>query len=389
MQLLHGSKSSKVDLPPERGPTIVVLYLPLGGGHKSAAEAISDALRRAEPQLRVQVVDLASALFPRLKLSSTVSAVYALLVRLLGGRLHLAIYRFADRRPEALVKALDMVFGRELLRFITGRSPVAVVSTFSVVSALVAENLATTDIPVVSIVTDAGRVNRIWTVGSPTRILTADFKTEQLWRASGTAVSNCKFVGPVVHQKFIDAPSRSLAKRTLGIDVDRFTVLLNMGLLPPRHRIRRFISELSSISSTIQVLVREDARLNGADDEIIVRKSSSDLQLVGLAAADVVVGKAGWMTLNEAVVVGRGVIIVDAIPGQEEQNADYCVRARGAVALGPAGAARMVSNMAAGDQEESVLPCWSDEAVSAASSGATLAALEIIGLIEERRSCRG
>ena len=162
-----------------------------------------------------------------------------------------------------------------------------------------------------------------------------------------------------------------------------------MGLLPPRHRIRRFISELSSISSTIQVLVREDARLNGADDEIIVRKSSSDLQLVGLAAADVVVGKAGWMTLNEAVVVGRGVIIVDAIPGQEEQNADYCVRARGAVALGPAGAARMVSNMAAGDQEESVLPCWSDEAVSAASSGATLAALEVIGLIEERRSCRG
>ncbi|MBM0240252.1 hypothetical protein JNW88_29805 [Micromonospora sp. ATA32] len=48
--------------------------------------------------------------------------------------------------------------------------------------------------------------------------------------------------------------------------------------------------------------------------------SSDDFDML-LAACDLVIGKAGWFTLNEAIFSGRPALIVDVVPGQEESNA--------------------------------------------------------------------
>ena len=42
-----------------------------------------------------------------------------------------------------------------------------------------------------------------------------------------------------------------------------------------------------------------------------------------MAAADLLVGKAGGLTSAEALARGLGLVIVNPIPGQEERNADH------------------------------------------------------------------
>ncbi|MGV9822015.1 MGDG synthase family glycosyltransferase [Nocardia xishanensis] len=377
-----GRPSSSAAVTGESAPrTVLVLYLALGGGHRSSAEAIADTLRVARPDFDVRVVDAATVVFPGLGISSVLARAYSFVATAFGGRMHFLIYTFADSWPRAITYTANLAFGREFGKYIDRVRPVAVVSTFSVVSAIAAERLEGSDIPTISIVTDAGRVNKIWTVGNPVKILTADPATIPLLRADGVEVSNYKYVGPVVHRMFADPPSRKSARDALGIAPDRFTVLLNVGLLPPRSGLRKFVQSIVSRDVPVQMIVRTDVDFGCADENIIVRRSQRAIQLDGMSAADLIVGKSGWVTLNEAIAVGRPVLIIDAIPGQEEQNTHYALRFEGAIALRPSEAAELVVHLAMSDR--SSLPLrWSDVAVSAALNGSDSAVAQILEIID-------
>lgn len=45
-----------------------------------------------------------------------------------------------------------------------------------------------------------------------------------------------------------------------------------------------------------------------------------------MCASDLLVGKAGGLTIAEATALGLPLVVYEAIPGQEERNADYLVR---------------------------------------------------------------
>ena len=44
-----------------------------------------------------------------------------------------------------------------------------------------------------------------------------------------------------------------------------------------------------------------------------------------ICASDVICCKSGWLTINEALVLQRPLILYDAVPGHEEQNVNYVV----------------------------------------------------------------
>ena len=50
-----------------------------------------------------------------------------------------------------------------------------------------------------------------------------------------------------------------------------------------------------------------------------------------MAAADLLVGKAGGLTTSEALARGLPMAIIEPIPGQEERNADYLLEAGAAI----------------------------------------------------------
>jgi hypothetical protein len=64
-----------------------------------------------------------------------------------------------------------------------------------------------------------------------------------------------------------------------------------------------------------------------------------------VAEAHVVVGKAGGLTVSEAMSAGRPLVIVGAVPGNEKQNEAFVVSARAGVAAEPEEVARVVVGM--------------------------------------------
>src|SRR5204862_988217 len=50
-----------------------------------------------------------------------------------------------------------------------------------------------------------------------------------------------------------------------------------------------------------------------------------------MAAADVLIGKAGGLTTSEALARGLPMVLIEPIPGQEERNADHLLEAGAAI----------------------------------------------------------
>lgn len=108
----------------------------------------------------------------------------------------------------------------------------------------------------------------------------------------------------------------------------RFTVLLTAGGAGLGQGVLAAARHLAGSDLDVQLI------LNAGDNKALlarfhdialhrprlVRGSSDDFDVL-LAACDLVIGKAGWFTLNEAIFSGRPTLIVDVVRGQEESNA--------------------------------------------------------------------
>ncbi|WP_270484041.1 MGDG synthase family glycosyltransferase [Gordonia jacobaea] len=367
---------------------VLVLYMPFGGGHKAAAEALARELTASE-HLAARALDISEHLFSRLKLSRTLRRIYDVAASSFGGRIHGAIYRFADSHPDLVVHLVEMFLGREFDNYISRMNPIAIVSTFPIIASSVSRRSKLSMIPAVSVITDAGRVNKIWAVPSPVLTLTGDIDTRSILDMEGVDTENFVYSGPIVSTALSQAPSRSTARRILDIDQARFTVFLNCGLVPSRRAIRQFINLLQDRGLAVQILVRKDVKLGRVDEQTVVRVSPSLLQVVGIAAADLVVGKAGWATLNEAIALEKPVIIIDRIPGQEDGNVAYALKHKGAAEMSPQEAVIYVESFIKDSSTQlSPLSLWSDAAVRAATTGVKNAAEKISKVIEQSQGVR-
>lgn len=135
-----------------------------------------------------------------------------------------------------------------------------------------------------------------------------------------------------VHPSFRAAgPSRRNARRILGIDEDRFTVLVTGG----GDGLGRLAPVVATIESSIpeaQILM-----LAGHNEQlyrVLFRSSAPSTRVYGhskemscmMKSADLVIGKAGPSTMMEARAVGVPVILIDEVGRQEKGNAAYAER---------------------------------------------------------------
>lgn len=299
----------------------------------TAARAVGRLLRMREPGLSVSVADICAGVLPRLHIDAALRAGYRWSATTWGGRPHAALYRIAGRWPGLVCGVSYAVLGRLTAAWLRRADPDLVIATHPVAAYLCAR-AARPDLPVVTLVTDAGAVNRIWFHGRYAAALLTDPGTARHLVRTGGSPARRRVVGPPVATALDSRPDRREARARLGLG-DRLTVLFTAGgaglgrgvLTAARtlaaadvdvHLILNAGDSRSLLSSFTAIGRRRPCLVSGRTDQFPLL----------LAACDLVVGKAGWFTLNEAVLTGRPTFIVDVLPGQEESNA------RAAEALG-------------------------------------------------------
>jgi len=326
---------------------VVFLMSDTGAGHRTAAEAIRAALESGYPgAYTFDLVDVyrdyAPFPFNRLPELYPPWVNYASLTY--GFSFWATDSPARSRWAMALIRWIARRGGRRLA---TERPADVVVSVHGVFSRPILHAYRTHGShrpPFVTVITDLAAAHAFWYEPGVERCLVPTQAAYERGLRYGLRAEQLSVTGPPVHPRFGNGTlPKPEARRALGLDPRRPTVLLMAGGdgIGPLYETAR---ELDRRALPIQVVILA-GRSEGLWRRLAAqtwRTPTRVLPFVNnvpdvMAAADMLVTKAGPSTISEACVAGLPMILNGAIPGQEDGNVTHIVR-HGAGVYAPGGA---------------------------------------------------
>ena len=308
-----------------------MVYSRVGGGHASAARAIAtelDASGRCEVRLVDAYVECGRfpvTLFP---------AMYASLARR-HPRLWSAIYYTSARRfiDPALIVGPYLRAGFH--RLATAEQPDLAISTLPVVNGLLANALRPVGARLEVVLTDWHSVHPFWVARGVNHYTAPTLSARQDCIRYGALPDLVDVVGIPVRREFADLPDRAEVRSRrlpeLGLEPDRFTILAMAGAEGSPRTLTN-LARLAAVNLPAQLIVvcGKNAELRFRVEHLSTRMPLKALGFVEdvadlMRAADVLVTKAGGLTLAEAFCCRVPVVIHDVLPGQETGNLEYVV----------------------------------------------------------------
>jgi 1,2-diacylglycerol 3-beta-galactosyltransferase len=318
---------------------ILLLISDTGGGHRSAASAIGAALDElpgdTEFEYRIEDVS-AHCSFPLSHLGTAYSAALRFAPPLYG-----ALYYATNgrKRFRSVVRFCEPLYRPRLRDLFLEYKPDVIVSVHPLLNhaALRARADAGIDVPVVTVVTDLGRVHEGWLTPEVDAVVVPAREVYQRARERGIPEERLHLIGHPVHPRFEDVTESKLElRRALGLPPDKTVALLMAGgegggkLLPTTLALAK-----SDLPLHLVVVTGRNASLRARLDEQ-AQSLPTPMTILGysnevaglMRASDLLVTKAGPGTLAEASIAEVPVVVYDFVPGQERGNLDY-VRTNG------------------------------------------------------------
>lgn len=318
-----------------RHSSVLIVSASAGTGHARAAEAVRESLLDRDPALRVEHVDLLE-LAPR-----WVRAAYGSGYELMVARapwLWERIYHRTDGEDRDRARwgppAQRLLF-REFSRLLLSAPWRLCLCTHFLPCQLAAGRRG---LPPFALAVTDFTLHRIWVQPGVRRyfVATDTLAAELRPRVQGARVDA---TGIPVAKGFAGAPPQADARRALGLEAGRRTVLvmgggLGMGVEGMAAAVLAADVDDLQVVAVCGRSAEAKARLEGRG------LPAERLRVCGyvegveryLAAADVVVTKPGGLTSSEALALGRPLVLARAIPGQEVGNTRALAAAGAALA---------------------------------------------------------
>jgi 1,2-diacylglycerol 3-beta-galactosyltransferase len=314
---------------------LLFIYSDTGGGHRSASEAIIEALETGYAgQCRIEMVDLLKeyAPYPFNRLPN----IYPELVRRPRGWKH--SYRLVDspRRVRAVNGAL-WPYVRKAARELVRKHPAdLLISVHPIANAPLIRALeqhhraASRPPPFVVVVTDLVSTHAFWFHRAASLTIVPTEPAARKALDCGLSPQRLKVVGlPVAARFHQDMESAATIRQRLGWPQDRPMVLIlggGDGLGPIENAVRAVAS--AGLQAGLAVVT-------GRNQDLRARLSARrwpiptfiygfiDQMPAFMRAADVLFSKAGPGTISEALSAGLPMVLYSFLPGQEEGNVGY------------------------------------------------------------------
>jgi processive 1,2-diacylglycerol beta-glucosyltransferase len=309
---------------------ILILTAGFGEGHNSAARGVRAGLARIAPKVEVELRDL----FPE-----TFGVLNEIIRRAYLGLINRSpkswgyVYNWLNRIQNfderfQRFRRLKKNLGRLLDRF----QPDVVVSTFPPYPYFIQQLLgADRRCKNIAVVTDSITVNAIWYRSPADYFIVANEQSAAVVRDGGVAAEKIKVFGFPVSPRFVDfAKDREVLRQI----TPRVLYIINAGT----RRAPSLVRELVELDIQLTVTVGRNERLFAAiehaagDHKIDIYGWTDEMPRL-LCESDLLIGKAGGATVQEAIAARCPMIINHVVSGQEEGNAQLIVETRsGAIA---------------------------------------------------------
>ena len=311
---------------------ILVLSVSAGSGHVRAAEALCAHARLDFSDLALRHRDLMQ-LVP-----SWFRKIYTDWYLRLASGLPEAwgwLYRKTDREPTnslggRLRRLIQRLCAQALFTEIDDFSPDAIICTHFLPAELLASaiNRGSLRCPVWVVVTDFD-VHQMWVHQGITGYFVANEELAYRLEAAGIPESRIVVTGIPVMPHFAPTLARGHCSAQFALNPDR-TTLLMMGGGAGMGMSARIINAILDIDPSLQLIV-----LTGRNQRLLEELSALACFCRGrlvplgftdqvpelMACSDLVITKPGGLSTSECLVMGRPMLLVSPIPGQEERNA--------------------------------------------------------------------
>lgn len=185
------------------------------------------------------------------------------------------------------------------------------------------------NIPVIGIVTDY-TIHPFWQdCGSIDYVVTASELLTQQAVERGIDKKKILPLGIPISPKFSRTIPKDDARRQLGIETNKFTVLLMSGSMGYGNLAKELIG-IDRLDHDFQVIAvcGNNKHAKAKIDGMVTRKKVYSYGFVNnieimMDAADCIITKPGGLTSSEALAKNLPIIMVNPIPGQEERNVEF------------------------------------------------------------------
>lgn len=310
---------------------IVFLFSDTGGGHRSAAEAIIEALDALyEGRVSCEMVDFFKEYAPPpMNLAPEIYPPLSRMPALWGMG-----YRISDgpRRTRVFYSAIWPYVRRHIQKLMAEHPAHLYVSVHQLINTPMARALAGTGIPLVTVVTDMVTTHAAWYARGASQVIVP---TEEAFRRglnAGLEPHQMTVVGMPVALRFQRlSEAREDIRRRLGWD-ERLPVALMVGGgegMGPLEDMAHAIDEARLPVALAIVTGRNHAlrmRLERHPWHIPAHVYGFVTEMPAfMRAADILISKAGPGTISEAFISGLPILLYSKMPGQEDGNVTYVV----------------------------------------------------------------
>ncbi len=306
------------------------LFADVGGGHRAAAEAVREAMRRTVgDQVEVELVDALAdyAPFPY----NRGREMYTHSARMAGPLLGLFFHALDGRlRIRMGVSIMWWAMRRAMLEMAADHPADLYVSFHPTYG----YPLAWLKLPHAIVFTDLVTNHALWCGPSAERYLVPTEGARLRAIRHGTPPDKISVTGLPVHPRFTDPPApREVLCERLGVPCDKPIILLTSGGegMGRVYDIAHAIGESNLPAQLVIITGRNTllrAELEATDWPMPTRVLGFTRDMPDwMAVATVMVSKSGPQTIAEALARSLPMILFDRVPGQEEGNPPFVIQA--------------------------------------------------------------
>lgn len=316
---------------------ILIFYASYGGGHLSAANSIKDYLSNHYENIDVELIDCMKYINkPIEKITTTAYNEMAKKAPWAWGK----IYSDSQKGPLAhITTRSNQVFAIKLLRLLREKKPDLIISTHpfgsQMCSYLKRKGKITSKIA--TILTDFAPHDQ-WLVGSDYTdyFFVAHNKMKEYLISKNIPENKIFATGIPISNKFLETFNTSKILSSLGLKENLKTVLFfaggkfGLGKSRTLEIFNTFVNDFNNIQ--VIAISGKNKKMYEEFNQIVKIANKTDFIKVFefvnnvpelMAVSDVVITKPGGLTTTESLVSGLPMIIINPIPGQEEENAQF------------------------------------------------------------------
>ena len=314
---------------------VLVFSAAFGNGHLRAAEAVIEGILLKHPSAKIIHLDFGD--FLNQTINTFIKIGYSKMLKYipkLWGKLY---YKTGKIQPRSKSQHFLSQLGRsKFLKYIQEFKPDLIVCTYPTVSSILAqlrlEQLL--QVPLITVITDY-TVHSHWVHQGVDGYVVACKEVKESLASWGIKAQRIHVTGIPVSLKFEGEMERGHLRTKLGLKSGLPTFLVMGGSYGVLKSAKRICKKLADSLLPVQTIIvcGKNRKLYVSLEDVIAqgRNTMIRLEFVDnveelMSVSDLIITKAGGLTVSEALTKHLPLVIYKPIPGQEQENAHFVER---------------------------------------------------------------